>query len=163
MIFSKLWTALTAQFNKISNVFFNQDPIAIMQLEVDRAVEDLKEGRVGLEQYRGLVEGVTRQVQQGERHTAQLKAQAQAYLQTGDRETAGKFMLELKKAQADLARNQEQLSQHEGAYANHLKKIKRANKQIGELKQKIKRYDAELKMSEAEAEIAKLSQSSSST
>jgi len=156
VIFKKFFASIRAQLNKLANVFWTADPIAALQYEYDSAVEDLKSGRVGLEQYRGLVERVARQVKAGERHVGKLKAQTKAYLQAGDRETAGKFMLELKKAEADLTRNQEQLTEHEGAYQNHLLKIKNANKKLAELKEKIKRYDAELKMSEAEAEVAKL-------
>ena len=48
---------------------------------------------------------------------------------------------------------------HEGAYQNNLKKIQHANKKLVEVKDKIHKYDAELKMSEAEAEVAKLTQS----
>jgi len=159
VIFSKFFKALAAQFNKLANVFWEADPIAQMQYEYDKAVEELKAGREGLEEYRGLVERVTRQVQTGERHVAKLEAQTKAYLKVGDRATAAKFALETKKAQTDLARNREQLVQHETAYGNHLKKIKHANGQLADLKEKIKRLGAELKMSEAEAEIAKLSES----
>lgn len=159
MIFSKFFKAIAAQFNKLANLFWEADPVAQMQYEYDKAVEDLKAGRVGLEEYRGLVERVTRQVRQGEKHTAKLQAQTKAYLKVGDRETAAKFAIELKKAQAQLAQNQEQLAQHELAYGNHLKKIKHANHTLGELKEKIKRLGAELKMSEAEAEVAKIGQS----
>jgi phage shock protein A len=159
VIFSKFFKSISAQFNKLANFFWEQDPIAVMRLEYDKAVEDLKAGRVGLEEYRGLVERVTRQVQVGEKHVAKLQAQTKAYLKAGDRPTASKFAIELKKAQAQLAQNQEQLDQHEAAYNNHLKKIKHANKTLGELKEKIKRLGAELKMSEAEAEVAKIGQS----
>src|SRR5262247_125689 len=47
---------------------------------------------------------------------------------------------------------------HETAYGNSLKKIKHANEKLIELREKIQKYDAELKMSAAEAEIAKLSE-----
>ena len=47
---------------------------------------------------------------------------------------------------------------HETAYGNNLKKIKHANGKLIELRDKIHKYDAELKMSAAEAEIAKLSE-----
>src|SRR5215471_16045445 len=50
----KFFRALRAQLNKIANIFFEADPIAVMQLEVDQATERLKEGRKGLELYRGL-------------------------------------------------------------------------------------------------------------
>lgn len=158
MIFKKFWSAMRAQLNKLANVFWEADPIAQMKYEYDKAVEELKEGRVGLEQYRGLVEKVTRQVQAGEKHAAQLEAQTKAYLKAGDRETASRFALELKKAQAHLADNRAQLEMHEQAYENNLKKIKHANGKLADVRDKIERYDSELKMSEAEAEIAKIAE-----
>jgi phage shock protein A len=109
--------------------------------------------------YRGLVERVSRQVRDGEAEVKRLQAQAKAYLKTGDRETAAKFALQMQKAKAQLDQNQEQLALHEQAYENNLKKIKHANKKLIEVREKIQRYDAELRMSEAEAEIAKLSES----
>ena len=60
MIFGKIWKAFRAQLNKIANLFFEADPIAQMTYEYDQAVEQLKEGRQGLELYRGLVERVSR-------------------------------------------------------------------------------------------------------
>jgi phage shock protein A len=159
VIFSKLWSSIRAQLNKLANVFWEADPIAQMRYEYDKAVAELKEGRLGLEQYRGLVEKVTRQVKEGERHLAKLQAQAKAYLKAGDRETAARFALEVQKAKGQLEQNQEQLSTHEKAYENNLKKIKHANKTLADVREKIEKYDAELKMSEAEAEIAKLSES----
>src|SRR5262245_15026028 len=159
MILGKFFGAIRAQLNKLANFFWEADPIAQMQYEYDSAVEQLKEGRVGLEQYRGLVERVGRQVKEGEAHCAKLQSQAKAYLKAGERETAAKFALELQKAKEQLAQNKAQLEMHETAYQNNLKKIQHANKKLGEVKNKIQQYDAELKMSEAEAEVAKLSAS----
>jgi phage shock protein A len=159
MILGKFFGAIAAQFNKMGNWLFNKDPIAQMQYEYDSAVEQLKEGRVGLEQYRGLVERVNRQVKEGESQVAKLTAQAKAYLKAGDRETAGSFALQLTKAKTALEENKQQLAMHETAYGNNLKKIQFANKKLVEVKDKIHKYDADLKMSSAEAEVAKLSQS----
>jgi hypothetical protein len=53
VIVQKFWSAFMAQINRIANIFWEADPIAQMQYEYDRAVEQLKEGRTGLEQYRG--------------------------------------------------------------------------------------------------------------
>ncbi len=64
--------------------------------------------------------------------------------------------MQLKKAETDLAANQEQLKMHEEAYENNLKKIQYANKQLAEVRDKIQRYNADLKMTAAEAEIAKI-------
>src|SRR5687768_3553901 len=159
MILGKFFGAIRAQLNKLANFFWEADPIAQMQYEYDQAVEQLKEGRVGLEQYRGLVERVSRQVKDGEAQVNKLTAQAKAYLKAGDRETAGSFALQLTKAKTQLEENKQQLAMHEAAYTNNLKKIQYANKKLVEVKDKISKYDAELKMSEAEAEVAKLTQS----
>jgi phage shock protein A len=159
MILGKFFGAIRAQLNKLANFFWEADPIAQMQYEYDQAVEQLKEGRVGLEQYRGLVERVSRQVRDGENQVNKLTAQAKAYLKSGDRETAGSFALQLTKAKTQLEENKQQLGMHEAAYQNNLKKIQYANKKLVEVKDKIQKYDAELKMSEAEAEVAKLTQS----
>ena len=158
MIIGKLWHALKAQINKIANIFWTADPIAQMQYEYDLAVNQLKEGREGLEQYRALVERVTQQVVNNKAQVQKLEAQVKAYLQAGDRETAGKFALELQKAKNELAENEGQLKLHEEAYGNNLTKIKHASGKLAEVRNKISKYDAELKMSRAEAEMAKLAQ-----
>src|ERR1700681_2404568 len=139
-------------------MFWEADPVAQMRYEYDRAVEQLKEGRTGLEQYRGLVERVTRQVSANRSHAQQLEAETKAYLKAGDRTTAAKFALELQKAKEELAKNEQQLQMHETAYGNSLKKIQHANEKLIELREKIQKYDAELTMRSAEAEIAKLSE-----
>lgn len=156
MIIGKLWRALRAQFNKLANFFWTADPIAQMQYEYDQAVEQLKAGREGLAQYRALVERVSRQVDNDRRHVTQLEARVKAYLSAGDRETASRFALELKKAKSELEENLAQLQMHETAYDNNVRKIKNATKKVSEIKDKMKQYDAELKMSRAEAEIAEL-------
>jgi phage shock protein A len=159
MIFSKLLRAVMGQLNKIANIFFEADPIAVMQLEVDSATERLKEGRKGLEMYRGLVETVARQVATGKSNAAQLEAQIKAHLKAGNREVAGQLALQLQKVQNELASNEQQLNTHETAYQNNLLKIQKANKDIVKVREKIVQYNAELKMSAAEAEIAQISES----
>ncbi len=156
MIFGKLWRSLMAQINKIANFFWTADPIAQMQYEYDQAVAQLKEGREGLEQYRALVERVSRQVANDRQHVAKLEAQVKSYLQSGDRETASRFALELQRARQELRENEGQLQMHETAYNNNVTKIKHAAQKIGEVRNKIAKYDAELKMSKAEAEMAQL-------
>jgi phage shock protein A len=159
MIFGKMWRAIRAQFNKLANYFWSADPIAQMQYEYDTAVEELKTGRQGLEQYRALVERVSRQTEMDRRHLESLEAKVKAYLKSGDRETAGKFAVELQKAKEQLQENQTQLDMHEKAYENNVRKIKHASKKLADVREKIARYDAELKMSRAEAEMAQLAQS----
>ena len=120
MILHKFWSAFVAQINKVANLFWEADPIAQMRYEYDQAVNQLKEGRTGLEQYRGLVERVTRQVSANRSHVQKLEAETKAYLKVGDRATAAKFALELQKAKQELAGNEQQLAMHETAYGNNL-------------------------------------------
>ena len=159
MILGKLWKSLAAQMNKIANFFWTADPIAQLQYEYDKAIDQMKEGREGLEQYRALVERVTRQVNGDRNHVASLEARIKAYLQAGERETAARFALDLQRAKTDLIENEAQLQLHESAYGNNVTKIQHAKKKIGQLKTKIQKYDAELKLSRAEAELAKLATS----
>ncbi len=156
MIFGKFWRAISAQINKLANFFWTADPIAQMQYEYDKAVDEMKGGRQGLEQYRGLVERVTQQVAGERRHIAQLESKVKAYLSSGDRETAGKFAIEMNKAKSELAENLLQLEMHEKAYDNNVRKVKNAMGKLKGIKEKIQTYDAELKMSRAEAEMAEL-------
>lgn len=156
MIFGKLWRALKAQMNKVANFFWKADPIAQMQYEYDQAVDDLKAGKEGLAQYRALVERVGRQADKSTKHVATLEAKIRSYLTAGDRGTAATLALELQKAKAELAENQGQLQMHEKAYENNLMKIKRASGKLGSIKEKIHKYDAELKMSRAEAELSEI-------
>ncbi len=159
MIIGKLWRAFRAQMNKIANFFWTADPIAQMQFEYDSAVEQLKTGREGLEQYRALVERVSRQVAGNKQQASTLEAKIKSYLQANDRESAAKFALDLQKVKKELEENQGQLSMHEEAYNNNVAKIKHATQKLADVKEKIVKYDAELKMSRAEAEMAKLATS----
>jgi phage shock protein A len=159
MILGKFWSAIRAQINKIANVFWEADPIAQMQYEYDSAVEQLKQGRTGLETYRALVERVTRMAATSRAHVQQLEAETKAYLKSGQRDTAAKFALELQKAKTELKQNEDQLALHEQSYENNLKKIQAAGKKLADVRQKIQKYDADLKMSSAEAEVAQLAQS----
>jgi phage shock protein A len=159
MIVGKLWRALRAQLNKLANFFWSKDPVAQMQYEYDAAVEQLRDGRTGLEQYRALVERVTRQANNDKQHVASLESKIKAFLQMGNREMAAKFAIELQKAQKSLAENQAQLQMHEQSYNNNLTKIQHATSKLASLKDKIHKYDADLKMSRAEAEVAKLAES----
>lgn len=159
MILGKLWHTLMAQLNKVANVFWTADPIAQMQYEYDQAVAQLKEGREGLEQYRALVERVSRQVSNDKQHVTSLEAKIKTYLAAGDRETASKFALELQKARQQLTEDEAQLKMHESAYNNNVTKIKHSTKKLTDVREKIQKYDAELKMSRAEAEMAKLAES----
>ncbi|GIW89434.1 MAG: hypothetical protein KatS3mg108_3758 [Isosphaeraceae bacterium] len=156
MILGKLWRAVKAQLNKFANWFAGKDPVAQLQYEYDRSVEQLREGREGLAQYRALVERVTVQVADSRKNVAVLEAKIRAFLKAGDRDNAGRYALDLQKARQQLQDYEQQLQMHETAYNNHLTKIKHATHKLADLQEKIHQYDAELKMSRAEAEMAEL-------
>lgn len=159
MIIGKLWRAFAAQMNKVANFFWKADPIAQMQYEYDRLVDQLKEGREGLETYRALVERVARQVDAQRNNVSRLEAKIRTYLKANDRDGAGRFALEMQKAKKDLQENEAQLAVHEEAYNNNLTKIKHASTKLNQLREKIHKYDADLKMSRAEAELSKVAAS----
>jgi len=159
MILGKFWRAVKAQFNKLGNLFTSADPIAQMQYEYDSALEQLKEGRVGLEQFRALVERITRQVDEDQKRVGELESMIKHYLKAGDREAAAGYAVALQRANKGLEENREQLALHEKSYDNNLAKIKQATRKLGDVREKIKKYDAELKMSRAEAEMAQLATS----
>src|SRR6516164_10352481 len=96
MIIGKIWRAIQAQFNKLANAIRGYDPIAEMQYEYDRSIDQIREGREGLAQYRALVERVTRQVNDQTKRVSMLEAKIKAYLNAGDRDTAARFALDLK-------------------------------------------------------------------
>jgi phage shock protein A len=156
MILGKIWRSFKAQLNKLANALFRADPIAQLQYEYDALVDQLKDGRLGLEQYRALVERVGRQTQNNRSTVASLQAKIQAYLAADDRESAARLALELQKAKKELAENEAQLAMHEKAYTNNLTKIKHANGKLEDLRERIQKYDADLKLSRAEAELAKV-------
>jgi poly-D-alanine transfer protein DltD len=108
-----------------------------MQLEYDRAVEQLKEGRKGLELYRGLVERVSRQVGQLEKKEQRLTVEIKAYLKANDRKTAGQMAIQLQEVKGELEENREQFKIHEKAYDNNLEKIKHSSKQLADVQKKI--------------------------
>ena len=158
MILGKLWRTIQAQLNKLADFFWSADPIAAMQQEYDLVVAQLREGRVGLAEYRAFVERVSRQVARNEANVRRLEATVKTCLKEGDRESAGRFVLELQRARQELAENQIQLRMHEQAYENNLLKIKHAGGKLATIREKIARYDADLKMSAAEAEMVRLAQ-----
>ena len=99
-----------------------------------------------------------RQVARNAANVERLEATVKTCLKQGDREMAGRYVLELTRRRAELAENQAQLQLHEQAYGNNLLKIKHAGGNLARLRDKIARYDADLKMSTAEAEMARLAQ-----
>lgn len=154
----KIFTAISAFFNKIANALWEADPHAILQLEVDRATEQIQVARQGLERYRGLVERVNMQVAAEKQNVQRLEGQIRSHLQAGNREVAGQLAIQLQQVKQDLANNEQQLAMHTEAYNNNLLKLQQGQKDIAALRQKASRLKAELQMAKAEAEIARVAE-----
>ena len=129
-----------------------------MQLEYDRAVAQLREGRVGLAEYRAFVERVGRQVARNAANVYRLEATVKTCLEPGRPRDRRPVRAAAPAGTSELAENQAQLRLHEQAYENNLLKIKHAGGNLLRIRDKIARYDADLKMSSAEAEMARLAQ-----
>ena len=158
MIIGKFATALRAFFNGIANALWARDPVAIMQLKIDEATAEVRGAREGVEQYAGLVESIKRIVAGLTAQSAQLEAQVKAHLKAGNRERAGEIVLQLQKVKDQLAAKEGELRVHGEALQNNLIKLKAANENIVALRQRAEQHSAELKMSRAEAEMARVSE-----
>src|SRR5688572_24790695 len=106
----RCFTALGAQFGKFTGMVWSADPVAVYQAEVDRAADEIRDGTSGLEQYRGLVSRLERQVANGEKEVARLTARIKSFLNAGDETKAAEYAVQLKKTQAELAENTDQLN-----------------------------------------------------
>ena len=156
---NRLLIAVSAQFGKLFKWIWGIDPIAVYQAEVDRSADEIQQAGEGLEQYRGLVSRLQRQIANNEKEESRLTQKIKGLLQAGDDNKAGDYAIQLKKIQSELAENRAQLSSYEGAYQNNLKKVKYANEKIRSAKEKAEKMQAELRLSKAEAEVSKLAQS----
>ena len=154
----KIFTAVQAFFNKLANALWEADPHAILQLEVDRATEQIQFARQGLERYRGLVERVSMQVAAEKQNVPRLEGQIRAHLQSGNREVAGQLAVQLQQVKNDLTNNEQQLAMHTESYNNNLLKLQQGQKDITTLRQKAQKLKAELQMAKAEAEIARVAE-----
>ena len=160
MIVGKLWRALRAQLNKLANFFWTADPIAQMQYEYDLGRRAAQRGprRAGAVSRTGRAREPAGGHRQAARHDARSQGEE---LPAGRRPRDGRQVCaRVAEGQArSWARTKAQLKMHEEAYNNNVSKIKHATKKLGDVKAKIIKYDAELKMSRAEAEMAKLANS----
>ena len=161
MIVRKFFTFFQAMFNGIANALIERDPVAVYQLEVDRAAERIKESRQGVELYKGMVNGLERQVAEGAANVARLEAQIKSYLKVGTeqaRAAAAQLAVQHKQAGENLATNRQQMEMHRKAFENHMLKLRTASDDLAKLQQKAHQLKAELHMSKAEAEMARVAE-----
>jgi hypothetical protein len=154
----RLLVAISAQFGKLFKWLWGIDAIAVYQAEVDRSADEIQQAGEGLEQYRGLVSRLQRQVANGEKEELRLTAKIRTLLTDNNEDKAAEYAIQLRKEQTALIENRSQLLSYEGAYQDNLKKVRYANEKIKGAKEKAEKMQADLRLSKAEAETAKLAQ-----
>lgn len=154
--FRRMRDAGSAQVGKAGRAIWGYDPIAVKNAEIDRKAEELAEATRGLENCRGLISSVERQVKTGTAESNRLQALAEQYVDEKNDDMARAKLLEKETVDHDLANNKEQLATHRETYDAWLVKIQNANKRIAELRREAKQQGVRLQMSKAEANLSKL-------
>jgi phage shock protein A len=151
--------ALFGQINKLSRLVWGYDPVAVYQAQVDASADEIRDATKGLEEYQGLVARLQRQVEGGQKERNLLEAKIKGHLAAGQEDRAADLAMQLGRVEKELTENEAQLEQYRNAYAANLKKIRYAHSKIEEAKQRAGKLKADLRLSKAEAETAKLAQS----
>lgn len=155
--FSRFMESISAQIGKAGMMAWARDPIAIAQHRIDSYASEIAEATHGLEEYRGHISHVSRSIMDGEKECTRLDALVKSNLKDGNRDKAGTYVGQLQREQEHLKSYQEQLGRHQKGYDAQVAKIKRARENIVEERRKLALRGAELKMSQAEANLADLS------
>jgi phage shock protein A len=154
----RFFSAGGAQIGKLSRWVYGMDPIAIYQAEVDKSAEEIQEAREGLEQFKGHVARLQRQVAQGAKKVEDLKGIIRNHLQNGNEDKATSYAIELQGALTKLEKDKTKLVEQEGRYELNLKKMRLANQRIRDAKEKAETLQSDLRLSKADAEMSKLAQ-----
>lgn len=158
MTLSTFWRGFRSQVHELAGYLWTSDPLDELQAQYDRTMAKFKEGRRALEQHRAVVERVRLQAADQKGHVRELEAKVQACLQAGDHPAAQALTLRREEAGLELARCEAQLRCQEEAYQANLAAIKEIGGWLTQVRGKIARYDAALKLSRAEADLARVVQ-----
>jgi phage shock protein A len=156
--FGKVWESGRAQLGKFGSFVWNSDLGAIYQHRVDEAAGEVREATTGLETLKQQMRSVNRQVEDGKTACASLDARVKNALSKSvpDDTKAGQLLIQLKKEQDHLTKNQGQLDKYKISYDNEIKKIKFANEKIVTARQDGERLGAQVKMAKADAALSNL-------
>ena len=155
---TKCWNALCAQINKLGDRFREADPVAEMRLEYERALSRLRAAREGLAGYRAVADQLALRVDRDARRMETLDLRIDAFLAAGDREAAAAGAVEAEELRSRLEAARAELAGHEKRYAEQVEAIREAGGRLQRTRDDIRRYDAELRMGDAEAEAVRLMQ-----
>lgn len=154
--FLRVFQAGNAQVGKLGRSVWQADPQAIYQQKVDEATDEIREATKSVEEHKGLVNSLNRQVEDGRREVNRLDARVKASLQDDPNDTSGKavaYVQQLQVAKNNLAKNEEQLAKANLLYESNIKKIKLAREKIKDAEDRGRQLGVELKMAKTNAAI----------
>lgn len=156
---NKFFVSVWAQLNKLFNWSFNRDPIALLQLECDKSAKKLKDGKAGLEQYCGLLIGLKRKVSDNKEKEIKITNRIRVLLQNEAQNgpQINEALLQLNDIRVSIEEDSKQIDIYETNYAVSVEKFKEGAAELAKMENKVDNYDACLKMTDAFATIAELS------
>jgi len=154
----RFFAAGSAQLGQAGRWAANKDPIAMYKEKIDDATDHIRTAKEGLVRVRGLIIGVQRQVDDGEREAARLDARVKAALSSGDENRAAEYVRQLQETRKQLEENRRQLGIHEETYNGFLKQVQLSQTKVMQSKQEAEKLGVELQISKAEAELADIAE-----
>lgn len=155
----KLFGAGAAQANKLANKAEAADPIAIIELKIDQAVERLREQKLVLAQAHSATLEVQNEIEVCKREQQDLDQRIDLCLDEGKDDRAATYQLKLTAVEGRLASLSARLLDQKARYDRFLAQVKQTEKDIVEQRQRAQDLGVDLKMSKSMAELAKLQQS----
>lgn len=129
------------------------NPEALIEVERENLRKQIAKFNEGLANHAALCERLMSQVKRLEKDEEELRAKTAAHLKAGNRESAGKYALSLKKLQADLKENREQLGEAEKTYQELIRARELAVKAAKEKIDSLKRDINDMRIQQAQAEL----------
>jgi hypothetical protein len=153
---ARLFGAGRGQAGKLSRAAAKADPMAMYQVQIDEAVDKLRSTKLGLDSFKGLVNRVKRQVEEGRASQKILEARIEYWLAEDNKSKATEEAVKLQRVEKDLAENEGQLKDYNKAYQVELNEMTEARQQIASAQEKSRHLQGQLDLSEAAKEAGKL-------
>jgi phage shock protein A len=154
----RFFEAGSAQVGKAGRWATSQDPVAMYKEKIDDATDQIRTAKQGLVRVRGLIIGVQRQVDDGEKDTARLDVRVKGALTSGDENRAADYVRQLQESKKQLEENRRQLAIHQETYQGFLKQVQAAQNKVVQAKDEAEKIGVELQISKAEAELADIAE-----
>jgi phage shock protein A len=155
---TRFFDAGSAQLGKAGRWAASQDPVAMYKEKIDDATDHIRTAKQGLVQVRGLIMGVQRQVDDGDKEAARLDARVKVALSGGDESRAAEYVRQLQETTKQLEENRRQLAVHQETYQGFLRQVQAAQAKVVQAKQDAEKIGVELQISKAEAELADIAE-----